>query len=242
MYRKLTLFIAFSAIPLLLLVFSFTPLVGGGVNPTTHGPGIESLGGVPILALTGADSIKKHGTGGAGTVFPINMPLSATLTSGTSGVEDRQGGDSDGGGTGEYTIVLHFSNTLVSVESVSVTDENPPCMQLNPIGCEHVESFEIDGNDIIVHLFVIDPQVLEITATNVSDGSQTINPDPVAVGFLIGDTTGNRCVNSSDIAQTKSKSGQSVDSTNFRTDLNHDGAIDASDISLVKSRSGRCVP
>jgi hypothetical protein len=248
-HTKITVFVTLSAVSAFLMMLSLTSLAGGGVRRTSrsnHDPGIGLPAGVNGLTLTGADSVKKHGTLGAGTVFPIPMPLSATLTDGMSGIEDRAGGDSDRGGTGDYTIVLHFSNSLVSVESVSVTDHNPPCMMAgatNLIGCGAVGSFEISGNDILVHLIgVTDAQVLTITTTKVSDGTQTINPDPVAVGFLKGDTTSNRTVNASDISQTKAHDGESVDSTNFRTDITHNGEINASDISAAKAASGTGAP
>jgi hypothetical protein len=62
------------------------------------------------------------------------------------------------------------------------------------------------------------------------------------MGILPGDTNGDGSVNSVDISQTKSKSGQPVDATNFRTDLNTDGNLNSADISLVKSRSGSALP
>jgi hypothetical protein len=49
-------------------------------------------------------------------------------------------------------------------------------------------------------------------------------------------------VNSADIGQTKSQSGQSVTSSNFREDVNADGFINSADIGLVKSRSGTALP
>ena len=49
-------------------------------------------------------------------------------------------------------------------------------------------------------------------------------------------------VDSADIAQTKSVSGNAVNSTNFREDLNTDGFHDSADIGLVKSKSGTTLP
>jgi hypothetical protein len=65
---------------------------------------------------------------------------------------------------------------------------------------------------------------------------------PISVIMLIGDTTGNKTVNASDVAQTKAQSGLAVTSANFREDVTHNGSINASDVSLVKSRSGFGVP
>jgi hypothetical protein len=55
---------------------------------------------------------------------------------------------------------------------------------------------------------------------------------------LLGDTTGNNSVSSSDVAQLKSKIGQAVDQTNFRCDVTVNGSINSSDLGLVKAASG----
>ena len=62
------------------------------------------------------------------------------------------------------------------------------------------------------------------------------------MGVLIGDTTANGAVNSSDIAQTQSQSGQSVTSSNFREDVTVNGLINSSDIELTQSKSGTALP
>jgi hypothetical protein len=58
------------------------------------------------------------------------------------------------------------------------------------------------------------------------------------MSILAGDTTADGTVNSADIAQTKSQSGQSITNSNFREDLTVDGNINSSDIGFVKSKSG----
>jgi len=55
---------------------------------------------------------------------------------------------------------------------------------------------------------------------------------------LIGDTNADRSVDSADISQVKSQSGNPITSSNFREDLNGDGFIDSADIAFVKSKSG----
>jgi len=55
---------------------------------------------------------------------------------------------------------------------------------------------------------------------------------------MVGDTTRNGFVNSSDIKQTQSQSGQPVTSANFREDVTVNGLINSSDIALVQSESG----
>lgn len=190
--------------------------------------------------LLGADSRKKHGTGGSGPNFDINMPLSATLVSGTSGVECRAGGDSDGGSGGDYKIVLHFTNQLAGgTANVAPADHNPA----GGGGTAGTPTFS--GTDMIVPLSgVTNAQVLTLKVSGVTDtdGNVLAGPLSVNVGFLKGDTTANRTTNASDISQTKSHSGDPLDASDFRTDITHDGAIDASDISAAKAASGTAVP
>jgi hypothetical protein len=194
------------------------------------------LPGDPCLLLTSAVSRKKHGTGGAGPIFDIAMPLTATLVSSTSGVEDRNGGDSDGGGAGTYKIVLAF-NKPVTGGTASVTAHNPG-------GGGSAGAVSFSGNQMIIPLTgVTNIQVLTVNASGVTDGTDVIPSVDVNIGFLLGDTTTpDRSVNSADISQTKSRSGQSVGSTNFRSDVTVDGSINSADISLVKSKSGTAVP
>jgi hypothetical protein len=59
---------------------------------------------------------------------------------------------------------------------------------------------------------------------------------------LLGDTNGDRFVNSADIGQTKAQSGNPVNSSNFREDINTDGFLNGADIGLVKSKSGTALP
>jgi hypothetical protein len=63
-----------------------------------------------------------------------------------------------------------------------------------------------------------------------------------SMGMLIGDTNADRFTDAIDVSQTKSQSGNSVTSSNFREDVNADGFIDAIDVSLVKSKSGTALP
>jgi hypothetical protein len=62
------------------------------------------------------------------------------------------------------------------------------------------------------------------------------------MGILAGDTNGDSVVNSADISQTKSQSGEAVTAANCREDVNIDGFINSADVSLVKSRSGTALP
>ena len=164
-------------------------------------------------ALTSAVSRLTHTGVGA---FDVNMPLS-----GTSGVEDRQ--------TSTYSIVLTFSNGPITSGTATVT-----------AGTAVAGSPSFSGNTMTVPLTgVANMQVVTLTVNNVNGLLPSASVD---IGFLVGDTNGDRSVNSADIGQTKAQSGNLVIGSNFREDVNIDGNINSSDIGLVKSKSGTSVP
>lgn len=192
---------------------TYTVQVSGLVGNGT-GPG-------PCPPAPTVVSRKVHG-GGAGT-FDIPMPLT-----GASGVEDRTG---DLGVAGDHTIVLSYSSDPTGATATAAA-HNPSS------AAGSVSGVSYSGNDMIVTLTgVTDQQVLTLSTTGGS-----VSPTVVPLGFLAGDTTGDRGVNSADIGQTKSKSGQTLDLTNFRTDINVDGAVNSGDIGLVKALSGDALP
>jgi hypothetical protein len=80
-----------------------------------------------------------------------------------------------------------------------------------------------------------------VSLFGVNDGTNTADV-AIPMSVLVGDTTGDGSVNSADISQTKSRSGQVVSSTNFRSDVTVDGNLNSADISLVKSKSGTALP
>lgn len=167
-------------------------------------------------------SRKSHG--GAGT-FDIPLP-----TSGTPGVECRSGG-----GNGSYTVVFKFANTLTSVADAKVTS-GTATVSGSGIGT--------DAHEYVVNLTgVANAQTIVITLTNVYDSagnsSSTVS---VPMSILIGDTTGNGAVNSSDVGQTKQQTGAAVTSSNFREDVTVDGSINSSDIGSVKTKVGTALP
>jgi hypothetical protein len=80
-----------------------------------------------------------------------------------------------------------------------------------------------------------------VTLFGLNDGSGT-HDLVIPMAVLVGDTTGDGQVNSSDVSQTKSKSGQTIGVGNFRNDVTGEGMINSSDVSLVKSKSGSALP
>ena len=174
---------------------------------------------VSPVQLLGATSSKVHGNAGA---FEIILPLT-----GLPGVECRSGG-----ANADHTIIFTFANPLTSIGGATVTRGNGS-----------VSSSAVNSNDThqyIVNLTgVTNAQDITVTLTAVTDAAGNSSPAIAgSVGVLLGDTTGSGSVNSSDISQTKSQSGQAVSASNFRQDVTVNGSINSSDISLVKSNSG----
>ena len=101
-----------------------------------------------------------------------------------------------------------------------------------------------DAHNYIVNLTgLTNAQSITITLNNVTDSAGNFSSAVSAnMGVLVGDTNTDRFVDSADIAQTKSQSGNAVNGSNLREDVNGDGFIDSADIALVKSKSGAALP
>ena len=148
--------------------------------------------------------------------FAVDFPLT-----GPHGVECRSGGPN-----GNYQLAMSFA-TPVTIAGAAVQS-----------GVGTVSGFTVSGSQATANLTgVANVQHLVVRLTNVNDGVNTSNVD-IPMDILIGDTNADHFVDAIDTAQTKSKSGQAVDATNFREDVNVDGFIDAIDTALVKSKSG----
>jgi uncharacterized delta-60 repeat protein len=172
----------------------------------------------PALQLTTAVSRQTHGGAGA---FDIDMPLT-----GATGVECRSSG-------GNHTLVVSFTNNVVS-GNASVTT-----------GTGTVSgSPSFAGNTMTVNLTgVANAQDVTLTLSNVTDSLAQVLPDMVVgIGFLVGDTNGDRSVNSGDTLQTRNRSGQTAAAANFRSDVNVDGVVNSGDTVSVRARSGTFLP
>jgi hypothetical protein len=194
---------------------------------------------VNALQLTGAVSRKKHGSGGAGTNFDIVMPLSATLVSGTSGVEDRNGGDSDGGSSGDYKIVLTFNNPVTGgTASIAAGDHNPAG------GGGNVSLVSFSGNNMVVNLAgVTNAQVLTLTASNVTDGTSTLNSVGINIGFLIGDVNSTRRADAGDVTAVRNHTVSiPSDDATARFDVTVSGRIDAGDVTATRNATVAVLP
>jgi T5SS/PEP-CTERM-associated repeat protein len=173
----------------------------------------------PALKLMSAVSRKTHGAAGD---FDIPLPLT-----GEPGVECRAG-------SGAYKLVFTFNNDVVK-GIASVTSGT---------GTTGARAISFAANTMTVNLTgVADVQKVTVTLINVVDSFSQVLPDtPVSMNVLVGDVTGDKSVNATDVAQAKSQSGSVASAVNFRTDINVNGFINVSDISQVKAHVGSSVP
>ncbi len=176
-----------------------------------------------------AVSRKTHGTVDA---FDINLPLTGDVGT-TPGIECRTGGVS-----GVYQVIVAFPSPVTVTSVMVVPDPNAPGATGSLV------DFTPSGSEITVNLTnVSNVQTITITLVGVNDGINTNAYDVIVpMGVLIGDTSGDGMVDSSDVSLTQSKSGQTVDASNFREDVNLNGSITRSDVSLVKSKRRTHLP
>ena len=153
--------------------------------------------------------------------FDVNLPLA-----GPPGIECRTGGAGN-----IYQMVVFFVNA-VTFNSASVTS-----------GTGEVTSATGSGTTVVtVNLSgVTNAQTIKVTLFGVNDTAGA-NDITIPMSILVGDTNGNGTVNSTDVSQTKLRSGQAVGPTNYRSDINGNGVINATDVSSVKAQSGTALP
>jgi len=172
------------------------------------------------VTTVGGPSAVSRKTHGAAGVFDIPLPLI-----GNPGIECRSGGTS-----GAHQLVVSFLNN-VSLNSASVTS-----------GIGSVSNATVNGRDVVVNLSgVNNGQTIAVTLFGVNDGTGTTNV-VVPMSVLLGDTTANKAVNSSDVGQTKARSGTVPNGNTFRSDVTINGVINSSDIAEVKAQSGTALP
>ena len=181
------------------------------------------------ITVNSAVSRKTHGAAGN---FDIAMPLT-----GSSGVECRTTG-----GTNDYTLVVTFSG------NVTVTG-TPQAQVTSGTGCVGSDgvctgNVTVSGAVVTVPLTnIANAQVINVRINGVNGAADAPAADfNIPMGILIGDTSANRIVNATDVSQTKSRVGQPVDTTNFRSDVNTNGALNASDVAIVKGKVGTSLP
>lgn len=182
---------------------------------------------VPVTAA----SVKTHGGAGA---MGISMPLA-----GGPGIESRSGG-----GTNDYQLIVNFPAGGYSVGGAPQAQVLSGTATIGAGGASNGGAVSLSGGGSVCTIpltNVANAQVVSIRLNGVTDGTNT-GTLTIPAAFLAGDTNGDGTVNSGDISQTKSRSGQTVTGATFRSDVNVDGTLNSGDISLVKSRSGTALP
>ena len=147
-----------------------------------------------------------------------------------AGIECRRGG---GAGQDTYTIVANFSTATgpggIAGLTVDCGSVAPPVQGANANQLLFTVSGACEGTAAA-------PQYIAIHFTVAG------TPFWITWGHLYGDTNANAVVNVGDTNQTKARSGQTTDGTNFRSDVNTDGTVNVGDTNIVKSRSGTALP
>ncbi len=170
--------------------------------------------------LTSVVSRKVHGA----QTFDIDLP-----GTGTPGIECRSGGASN-----DYQMVFTFATNLTSVDTASVS---------SGVGAVSSRAIGPNPNQYTVNLTgVTNAQYVTVALGGVQDAAGANFGVAHRMAVLVGDTTANGGVNSSDIGQAKANSGQTANAGNFRTDVTVNGTINSSDIGTVKAESGKNLP
>ncbi len=174
-------------------------------------------------------SRKTHGSAG---VFEINLPFV-----GGPAVEGRSG---TGPSANTHQLVFRFLNPIANVDSVSATATSSGGPQ--PVSASGAVN-PSDAKEYIVTLSgVPNAQFVTANLANAQDTSgNTATSLSATLGILLGDVNGNGSVNSTDVGETKSSSGQ-TNASNFRTDVTINGATNSSDVGVVKINSGTGLP
>lgn len=173
----------------------------------------------PHVALLNVVSRKTHAKAGT---FEIDLPIT-----GGPGVESRRG---SGANFGVHEVVLTFAGPIMFA-SATVTS-----------GSATVQSATVTGNEISIALAnVTNAQTIMLRLGDVSDGTN-VEDISIPVAFLRGDTNNDRIVNAGDALQTRSRSGQTLSTSNFRSDVNVDGSLNGGDTILVRAQAGTSLP
>ncbi len=168
----------------------------------------------PPPHLLAAVSRKIHGAAGT---FDVDL-----LPAGSTGIESRA--------ASSLTLVFTFDRELsagtAAIASGAGTIASAPVFAGN-------QMFLDVGN-------VADVQTLVVNLSAITDSiGGVLGVVSVPVAILHGDVNSTRVVNISDVNLVRSVAASgTIDATNFRTDLDLNGLVDAADVSAVRDSSG----
>lgn len=175
----------------------------------------------PVANLVNAVSRKTHGAAG-----PFDIKLAPLVPSSSTAIECRNGGASKA-----FQVVMTFA-APVTFTGASVSPGTGGVASTSGSGTSQA-TINLTGVDNL--------QTITVNLLNASTGGPATDI-AVRMSLVLGDTNGDAVVNSGDIGQTKSRSGELADEDNFRSDVTIDGAINSADVGLVKSKSGTSLP
>ena len=153
---------------------------------------------------------------------------------GTAGIECRSGG-----ATNDYQLRVTFPGSVV----VTGTPQAQVTTGSGSVGTGGIPdpngNVGIGGSIVTIPLTnIANAQTIIVTLFGVSLGGPTGNVS-VPMSILIGDTTDNGQVTSTDVSDVKAASGTAAAS---RQDIVANGLINSTDVSLVKTKSGTALP
>jgi len=186
----------------------------------------------PNATVAVSDAVSRMTHAGVGS---FDVPLALT---GTPSVEPRSGG-----GTNDHQILVKFTgNGPISVDGSPQAQVTAGSAAIGSNGVSNGGAVSINGGIVTIPITnAANAQTLSITLNNVNDGTTT-RSFTISLGLLLGDTNGDRTVNSGDSTITRTQSGQTANATNFRSDCNVDGTINSGDSFIARSRSGQFIP
>src|SRR5262249_20687994 len=102
----------------------------------------------------------------------------------------------------------------------------------------------VTGNIVLIQLTnIANAQTIDVRINGVNGTPDAPATDfTIPMSILIGDTNESSMGNAADVAQTKARLGPTVDTFNFRSDVNANGTIDAADVSIIKLHLGTGLP
>ena len=167
---------------------------------------------------------------GAGT-FDVNLPFS-----GLRGVECRTGGATNDYHNGRLFAPVSFTVTG-SPQASSGIGHGHHRKRRSKQWRNGQRLAETTATIPLTN--VTNAQTINVRLNMTRAGSTNVT---IPMSLLIGDTNGDGVVNSGDALQTRNRSGQATDATNFRSDVNADGFVNSGDTVVVRSRSGSSLP
>ena len=174
-------------------------------------------------AVPVAQSAVSRKTHGAAGTFDVDLPLT-----GTPGIECRTGG-----ATNDYTMAVTFSAS-VTVNGSPQARVISGSATIGTGGVSNGGTVTVSGSTVTIPLtLVTNAQTITVRLNSVNG---TTNFD-IPMTRLLADTNGTNTVSSADVAQTKSRIGQTLTqgSLNFRSDINLSGGVNSTDVTIVKS-------